>query len=76
MGQYARVYQTPWKRLTSSYGGTVTQHTSCTVYSSGEKAWANNSDIALRSEIPTLSTETWTFTLEDGSTVTKAVYVG
>ena len=25
---------------------------------------------------PTLSTENWTFTLEDGSTVTKAVYVG
>lgn len=23
-----------------------------------------------------LATETWTFTLEDGSTVTKAVYVG
>lgn len=23
-----------------------------------------------------LNTETWTFTLEDGSTVTKAVYVG
>ena len=57
MGQYARVYQTPWKRLTSSYGGTVTQHTSCTVYSSGEKAWANNSDIALMSDISTLSSE-------------------
>lgn len=34
------------------------------------------SPVALRSEIPTLSTESWTFTLEDGSTVTKAVYVG
>lgn len=55
MGQYARVYQTPWKRLTYSYGGTVTQHTSCTVYSSGEKAWANNSDIALMSDISTLN---------------------
>lgn len=51
MGQYARVYQTPWKRLTYSSGGTVTQHTSCTVYSSGTKAWANNSEIALKSDI-------------------------
>ena len=51
MGQYARVYQTPWKRLTYSSGGTVTQHTSCTVYSSGDKTWANNSDIALMSDI-------------------------
>ena len=35
-------------------------------------------DIAKKSDIPavpTLSTETWTFTLEDGSTVTKKVYV-
>lgn len=51
MGQYARVYQTPWRRLTYSSGGTVTQHTSCTVYSSGEKTWANNSDIALKSDV-------------------------
>ena len=29
-----------------------------------------------KSEITDLKTETWTFTLEDGSTVTKAVYVG
>jgi hypothetical protein len=53
MGQYARVNQTPWKRLTYSSGGTVTQHTSCTVYSSGEKQWANNSDIALLSDLLT-----------------------
>lgn len=46
MGQYARVYQSPWKRLTYSTGGTVTQYTSCTVYASGEKNWANNSEIA------------------------------
>lgn len=32
--------------------------------------------LALTSDIPTHTTETWTFTLEDGSTVTKAVYVG
>lgn len=56
MGQYARVYQTPWKRLTSSSGGTVTQYTSCTVYSSGTKVWANNSDIALMSDVAELST--------------------
>ena len=34
---------------------------------------ANKSDIPT---VPTLTTEEWTFTLEDGSTVTKAVYVG
>ena len=56
MGQYARVYQTPWKRLTYSTGGTVTQYTSCTVYSSGTKVWANNSDIALMTDITELST--------------------
>lgn len=55
MGQYARMYQTPWKRLTYSTGGTVTQHTSCTVYSSGTKTWANNSDIALMSDLTSLS---------------------
>lgn len=51
MGQYSRVQQTPWKRLTYSTGGTVTQHTSCTVYSSGTKVWGNNSDIALKSDL-------------------------
>lgn len=54
MGQYARIYQTPWKRLTYSTGGAVTQHTSCTVYSSGTKNWANNSDIALISDVSNL----------------------
>jgi hypothetical protein len=65
MGQYSRVYQTPWKRLTYSSGGTVTQHTSCTVYSTGEKVWGNNSEIATKDDIPTvptLATENWTFT--------------
>jgi hypothetical protein len=51
MGQYSRVQSTPWKRLTYSTGGTVTQHTSCTVYSSGTKNWGNNSDIALTSDL-------------------------
>lgn len=74
MGQYARAYQVPWKRLTYSSKGSVTQYTTCTVYSSGDKEWANNNEIATKNNIPT-NTETWVFTLEDGSTVTKAVYV-
>lgn len=51
MGQYSRVYQTPWKRLTYSSGGVVTQHTSVSVYSSGEIVWANNSTLATMSDI-------------------------
>ena len=35
----------------------------------------NNEEAAMLSDVPT-KTENWTFTLEDGSTVTKAVYVG
>lgn len=35
----------------------------------------NGSNLALQSDIPT-KTETWTFTLEDGSTVTKTVVLG
>lgn len=66
MGQYARVYQTPWKRLTYSTGGTVTQHTSCAIYSSGDKVWANNSDIALASDIPTVPTNVSAFTNDAG----------
>ena len=33
-------------------------------------------DYAKKTDIPTLTTENWTFTLEDGTIVTKAVYVG
>lgn len=51
MGQYARVNMTPWKRLTFSSKGSVTQYTTATAYSSGGKFWANNSDIALMSDI-------------------------
>lgn len=54
MGQYARLQMTPYKRVTYSSGGTITQYTSCTVYSSGEKVWGNNSDIALMSDINAL----------------------
>ena len=75
MGQYARVNMTPYKRVTYSTGGTITQYTSCTIYSSGTKNWANNSKIALMSDIQS-NTETWTFVLEDGTQVTKAVYIG
>ena len=55
MGQYARLYQTPWKRLTYSSKGTVTQHTSCTVYSSGTKNWANNSEFATKGGVVDLT---------------------
>lgn len=58
MGQYARVYQTPWKRLTYSTGGTITQHTNGTIYSSGDKVWANNSEFALMSDTSALETKT------------------
>lgn len=57
MGQYATVLQIPFKRVNSSSGGTITQHTSCAVYSSGTKVWANNSDIALMSDIPQIDAE-------------------
>lgn len=57
MGQYARMYQSPFKRVTYSTGGTITQHTSCTVYSSGTKVYGNNSNIALMSDIDSLSSE-------------------
>jgi hypothetical protein len=51
MGQYARIQMTPAKRVTYSTGGTITQSTSCTVYSSGEKIWANNSEFMQKSDI-------------------------
>ena len=44
-----------------------------------ERPTVQGAGVALQSEIPsvpTLKTETWTFTLEDGTTVTKAVYIG
>lgn len=51
MGQFARVQMTPYKRVTYSTGGTITQYKNCTVYSSGDKVWANNSEFALLSDI-------------------------
>ena len=41
---------------------------------STERPTYNGNDMALKSDVPS-TTENWTFTLEDGSTVTKAVYV-
>ena len=57
MGQYSRINMTPWKRLTYSSGGTVTQYTSCTVYSSGAKEWATNSNIVLAKDLPTKTSQ-------------------
>lgn len=51
MGQYARVQMTPFKRVTYSTGGTITQYTSCTVYSTGDKVWGNNDEFALKSDL-------------------------
>lgn len=65
MGQYARLYQTPWKRLTYSVGGTVVQYTSCTVYSNGVKIWANNSDIILMSDLITKLNRTTSVNIAD-----------
>lgn len=57
MGQYARIQMIPAKRVTYSTGGTITQHTSCTVYSSGTKNWANNSEIATKNDIPLVNSD-------------------
>ena len=56
MGQYARLNMTPYKRVTYSSGGTITQYTSCTVYSSGTIVWANNQNIATLDDIPAIPT--------------------
>jgi hypothetical protein len=57
MGQYSNLNMTPYKRLTPSSGGTITQYNTYTgsmLYSSGTQVWANNSDIALASELSNL----------------------
>lgn len=59
MGQYSRLNMTPWKRLTYSSKGAVTQYTNCTVYSSGEKVWANNSNIAMLNDLNDLDMGTF-----------------
>jgi hypothetical protein len=53
MGQYARVNMTPFKRVTYSTGGTITQHKTASVYSSGTIEWASNGEIATKGDIPT-----------------------
>jgi hypothetical protein len=57
VGQYSRTYQTPWKRLTYSTKGTITQHTTGEVFSSGTKTWANNNVYAVLSNIPTKTSQ-------------------
>ena len=42
---------------------------------SADRPTYNDAELALKSDISS-TTETWTFTLEDGSTVTKNVYIG
>jgi hypothetical protein len=55
MGQWATVKMTPYKRLNSSDKGTITQHTTATIYSTGTKVWANNDEFATLNDIPTFS---------------------
>ncbi len=43
---------------------------------SGARPTYNSAEMAMKSDIPAIPTETWTFTLEDGSTVTKVVRAG
>lgn len=50
MGQWATVNLTPPKRLNASSAGVITMPNHAN-YSSGEKFWANNSDIALMSDL-------------------------
>ena len=50
-GQFARVNMTPYKRLTTSGSGTITQHATLINYESGTKNWANNDEIALLNDI-------------------------
>jgi hypothetical protein len=52
-------------------------HSSCilAMRGSGTRPKYNSNELALANDIPTLTTETWICTLEDGSTVVKKVYV-
>lgn len=57
----------------------VEEHNTATDSHSDIRTLVNGKAEATHSHTPAqigLTTETWTFTLEDGSTVTKAVYVG
>lgn len=57
-----------------SSDGTVVGDTSVSLALGGkdDRPTYNGNDLALKSDVPS-NTETWTFTLEDGSTVTKKV---
>lgn len=70
MGQYARVKQTPWKRLTYSTKGTVTQYTTCTIYSSGTMNWGNNAEIALSTDLAGLQAQFGNYLPLSGGTMT------
>lgn len=53
-GQYSTVKMTPYKRLNSSAGGTITQHTgSADTSVSGTKVWGRNSNFATVADVPT-----------------------
>ena len=48
LGQYATLKMTPYSRLNSSNGGTITQHTGSAVqYSSGTKNWGTTGDLGV-----------------------------
>lgn len=70
-----------WRKLVATKtnsDGTAPTTYECTCMSSTWSEWTkvyNASNKPAPSDIG-MATETWTFTLEDGSTVTKAVYVG
>jgi hypothetical protein len=66
MGQYARLNMIPYKRVTYSTGGAITQHTTCAVYSSGTIEWGNNDEIATKGNIPTVPTKTSELTNDSG----------
>lgn len=52
VGQWTRLWMTPYKRITSSSKGTFTQYTDRILYSEGAKEWAANSVIVVKSDIP------------------------
>lgn len=67
------IYITPEEKyVTHEWNGTVLTITSA----SGSSSMDLKGDKGDKGDTPTLNSETWTFTLEDGSTVNKVVYVG
>lgn len=61
IGQYSYFYMTPYKRLNSSTGGTITQASGTpTFYSSGTKTYITSGNYAMTSDIPKLSVDNTT----------------